>query len=106
MLGESVSDFPHFDPPGLCGQFFAELMATGAVLSAARRSTTPVTGAGTITGADLCADAQNPPSPQNGWVHFVPDAATAMREAKAAGETLKEVSARLGHSSIVVTADV
>jgi dihydrofolate reductase len=28
-----------------------------------------------------------PPEPQSGWVHYVPDAATAMREAKAsAGE--------------------
>ena len=26
----------------------------------------------------------NPPEPQSGWVHYVPDAATAMREAKAA----------------------
>jgi dihydrofolate reductase len=25
-----------------------------------------------------------PPEPQSGWVHYVPDAATAMREAKAA----------------------
>jgi dihydrofolate reductase len=25
-----------------------------------------------------------PPKPQSGWVHYVPDAATAMREAKAA----------------------
>src|SRR5262249_48630800 len=25
-----------------------------------------------------------PPHPQSGWVHYVPDAATAMREAKAA----------------------
>jgi len=25
-----------------------------------------------------------PPAPQSGWVHYVPDAATAMREAKAA----------------------
>jgi len=24
-----------------------------------------------------------PPQPQSGWVHYVPDAATAMREAKA-----------------------
>jgi dihydrofolate reductase len=31
-LGEPVSEFPHFDPPGLSGQVFAELMATGAVV--------------------------------------------------------------------------
>ncbi len=31
-LGEPVSEHPHFDPPGLSGQLFAELMATGAVV--------------------------------------------------------------------------
>ena len=48
-LGEPVSEFPHFDPPGLSGQLFAELMATVRSSSVARRSTTPVTGAATIT---------------------------------------------------------
>jgi hypothetical protein len=28
----AVSEHPHFDPPGLSGQVFAELMATGAVV--------------------------------------------------------------------------
>ena len=31
-LGEPVAEHPHFDPPGLSGQVFAELMATGAVV--------------------------------------------------------------------------
>jgi dihydrofolate reductase len=31
-LGEPVSEYPHFDPPGLSGQVFADLMATGAVV--------------------------------------------------------------------------
>ena len=31
-LGEPVDERPHFDPPGLSGQVFAELMATGAVV--------------------------------------------------------------------------
>jgi dihydrofolate reductase len=31
-LGEPVSEYPHFDPPGLSGQVSAELMATGAVV--------------------------------------------------------------------------
>ena len=31
-LGEPVSRLPHFDPPGLSGQVFAELMATRAVV--------------------------------------------------------------------------
>lgn len=31
-LGEPVSDPPHFDPPGLSGQVFSELLATGAVV--------------------------------------------------------------------------
>ena len=31
-LGEPVAGYPHFDPPGLSGQVFAEQMATGAVV--------------------------------------------------------------------------
>jgi hypothetical protein len=31
-LGDPVSGLPHFDPPGLSGRVFAELMATGAVV--------------------------------------------------------------------------
>jgi dihydrofolate reductase len=31
-LGEPVAERPHFDAPGLSGQVFAELMATGAVV--------------------------------------------------------------------------
>ena len=31
-LGEPVSEHPHFNPPGLSGQVFAEVMATGAVV--------------------------------------------------------------------------
>ena len=31
-LGEPVDERPHFDPPGLSGQLFAELLATGAVV--------------------------------------------------------------------------
>ena len=31
-LGEPVSRLPHFDPPGLSGQVFAEVMATRAVV--------------------------------------------------------------------------
>lgn len=31
-LGEPVSSLPRFDPPGLSGQVFAELMATRAVM--------------------------------------------------------------------------
>ena len=29
-LGEPVAERPHFDPPGLSGQVFAELLETGA----------------------------------------------------------------------------
>lgn len=31
-LGEPVDERPHFDPPGLSGQLFAELLTTGAVI--------------------------------------------------------------------------
>ncbi len=31
-LGAPISELPHFDPPGVSGQVFAELVATGAVV--------------------------------------------------------------------------
>jgi hypothetical protein len=42
-LGEPFSEFPHFDPPGLSDQVFAELMTTGAVVISRKTSTIPVT---------------------------------------------------------------
>ena len=39
-LGEPVSEHPHFDPPGLSGQVFAELMATPEVRDVVRRPST------------------------------------------------------------------
>ncbi len=31
-LGEPVAGFPHFDPPGVSGKVFAEVMRTGAIV--------------------------------------------------------------------------
>jgi len=84
-LGEPVSERPHFDPPGLSGQVFAELMATGAVVVG--RKTFDYAGhwGGDHHGVPIFVPTRGtPPEPQSGWVHYVPDAATAMREAKAA----------------------
>jgi len=84
-LGEPVSELPHFDPPGLSGQVFAELMATGAVVVG--RKTFDYAGhwSGDHHGVPIFVPTRGvPPAPQSGWVHYVPDAATAMREAKAA----------------------
>ena len=84
-LGEPVSEFPHFDPPGLSGQVFAELMATGAVVVG--RKTFDYAGhwGGDHHGVPIFVPTRGtPPAPQSGWVHYVPDVATAMREAKAA----------------------
>ena len=84
-LGEPVAERPHFDPPGLSGQVFAELMATGAVVVG--RKTFDYAGhwGGDHHGVPIFVPTRGtPPEPQSGWVHYVPDAATAMREAKAA----------------------
>lgn len=84
-LGEPVSELPHFDPPGLSGQVFAEVMATGAVVVG--RKTFDYAGhwGGDHHGVPIFVPTRGtPPAPQSGWVRYVPDAATAMREAKAA----------------------
>ncbi len=84
-LGEPVCDWPHFDPPGLSGQVFAELMATGAVVVG--RKTFGYAGhwGGDHHGVPIFVPTRGtPPEPQSGWVHYVPDVTTAMREAKAA----------------------
>ena len=84
-LGEPVAERPHFDPPGLSGQVFAELMATGAVVVG--RKTFDYAGhwGGDHHGVPIFVPTRGtPPEPQSDWVHYVPDAATAMREAKAA----------------------
>ena len=84
-LGESVAERPHFDPPGLSGQVFAELMATGAVVVG--RKTFDYAGhwGGDHHGVPIFVPTRGtPPAPQSDWVHYVPDATTAMHEAKAA----------------------
>ena len=84
-LGEPVSEPPYFDPPGLSGKVFAELMATGAVVVG--RKTFEYAGhwGGDHHGVPIFVPTRGtPPESQSDWVHYVPDAATAMREAKAA----------------------
>jgi dihydrofolate reductase len=73
-LGEPVSELPYFDPPGLSGQVFAESMATGAVVVG--RKTFDYAGhwGGDHHGVPIFVPTRGTP----------PDAATAMREAKAA----------------------
>jgi dihydrofolate reductase len=64
---------------------FAELTATGAVVVG--RKTFDYAGhwGGDHHGVPIFVPTRGtPPDPQSGWVHYVPDAATAMREAKAA----------------------
>ena len=84
-LGQPVSRLPRYDPPGLSGQVFAELMATRAVVVG--RKTFDYAGhwGGDHHGVPIFVPTRGtPPEPQSAWVHYVPDAATAMREAKAA----------------------
>jgi dihydrofolate reductase len=84
-LGEPVSGYPHFDPPGLSGQVVKEELATGAVVTG--RKTFDYAGhwGGDHHGVPIFVATRGaPPAPHSGWVRYVPDAARAMREAKAA----------------------
>jgi dihydrofolate reductase len=84
-LGKPVPDYPHFDPPGLNGQIFDEVKATGAVVVG--RKTFDYAGhwGGDHHGVPIFVLTRGtPPEPQSGWVHYERDPATAMREAKAA----------------------
>lgn len=84
-LGKPVSRLPRFDPPGLSGQVFAELMATRAVVVGRKTFDHAGHWGGDHHGVPIFVPTRGtPPAPQSGWVHYVPDAATAMREAKAA----------------------
>jgi dihydrofolate reductase len=68
-LGEPVSELPRFDPPGLSGQVFAELMATGAVVVG--RKTFDYAGHwdGDHHGVPIFVPTRGtPPAPQSGWV--------------------------------------
>ena len=83
-LGEPVSGAPYFQPSGSSAQVFAELMATGAVVVG--RKTFDYAGhwGGDHHGVPIFVPTRGvPPAPQSGWIHYVPDAATAVREAKA-----------------------
>jgi dihydrofolate reductase len=84
-LGRPVSGRPRFDPHGLSGRVFAELMATRAIVVG--RKTFDYAGhwAGDHHGVPIFVPTRGtPPEPQSSWVHYVSDVATAMREAKAA----------------------
>lgn len=83
-LGDPVGEYPHFAPSGASGQVFGEVMATGAVVVG--RKTFDYAGhwGGDHHGVPIFVPTRSaPPEPQSDWVHYVPDAATAMREAKA-----------------------
>jgi len=84
-LGDPLSGYPHFDPPGLSGQVVAESIATGAVVVG--RKTFEYAGhwGGDHHGVPIFVLTRGtPPQPESNWVHYVGDAATAMRDAKAA----------------------
>ncbi len=84
-LGEPVAELPHFAPPGLSGQVFAESIATGAVVVGRKTFEYAGNWDGDHHGVPIFVPTRgNPPQPQSRWVHYVADAATAMREAKAA----------------------
>ena len=85
VFGDPDSGPPHFDPTGLSGQVHAEAMSTGAVIIG--RKTFDYAGhwGGDHHGVPIFVPTRGvPPAPQSSWVLYVPDAATAVREAKAA----------------------
>jgi dihydrofolate reductase/uncharacterized protein YndB with AHSA1/START domain len=84
-LGEPVSGYPHFDPPGLSGQVVAEVLATGAVVVGRKTFDYAGQWGGDHHGVPIFVPTRGvPPEPRSGWIHYAPDPATAMREAKAA----------------------
>ncbi len=84
-FGEPVNDYPHFDPPGVSGQVFAEQMATGAVVVGRKTFDYAGQWSGNHHDVPIFVPTRGTlPEPPSSWVHYVPDAATAMREAKAA----------------------
>ena len=87
-LGEPVSERPHFDPPGLSGQVFAESVATGAVVVGRKTFDYSNRWSGDHHGVPIFVPTRGtPPEPASHWVHYSPDVASAMREAKeAAGD--------------------
>jgi dihydrofolate reductase len=84
-LGEPAFEYPHFDPPGLSGQVFAEVMATGAVVVGRKTFDYAGRWRGDHHGVPIFVPTRGTAQePQSGWVNYVPAVATAMREAKAA----------------------
>lgn len=83
-LGEPVSGYPHFAPPGPSGQVIDEMMATGAVVVG--RKTFDYAGhwGGDHHGVPIFVPTRGAAPEPDGWVHYAPDAASAMRAAKAA----------------------
>ena len=85
-LGDRGGERRDFDPPGLSGQVFDELMATGAVVVG--RKTFDYAGhwGGDHHGVPIFVPTRGtPPEPASDWVHYVTDGVeSAMREAKAA----------------------
>ena len=85
VLGDPDSGIPHFEPPGLSGQVSQEATATGAVIVG--RKTFDYAGhwGGDHHGVPIFVPTRHvPPAPQSNLVHYVPDVATAVRQAKAA----------------------
>ena len=84
-LGEPVSAPPYFAPEKPSDQVFGELMATGAVVVGRKTFDYTDRWHGDHHGVPIFVPTRGTaPDAPSGWVHYVPDVATAMREAKAA----------------------
>ena len=72
-------------PSGPAGEVADQMNATGAVLVGRRTADQAGHYKGDHHGVPIFVPTRGtPPEPQSDWVHYLPDAATAMHEAKAA----------------------
>jgi dihydrofolate reductase len=84
-LGQPTTKLPYFNPPGPSGQVLAEAMATGAVVVGRKTFDYAGRWGGDHHSVPIFVPTRaTPPEPDSGWVHYLPDAATAMRQAKTA----------------------
>ena len=83
-LGRPLSHEPYFDPEGSSGAVFAEIMATGAVIVGRKTFDYANQWGGDHHGVPIFVPTRGETRPSTGWVHYVADVETAVREAKAA----------------------
>ena len=89
--------YPNFDPPGPSGRVFGEMMATGAVVVGRKTFDYADHWGGDHHGVPIFVPTRaTPPKPHSDWVHYVPDAATAMRaDSRMASSSGRDLNKRM-----------